>query len=130
MTTPLIAKLAALSLLSIVWLLVSRRAMRLDTRHPYHLAAYKRDERKARLYFLSVWAGLGAAFFSLLATEALGRVVFETSLIRDVVRGITNGVGLWGVLTIAMIWMQVGQRVSQPNSDGQSLTRLPQDDTN
>jgi hypothetical protein len=101
-----------------------------DGWEPYHLAAYRRDRRKARFYYVSVWVGLAAAFLSLIAVETLAGVTFDTTNMRNWVLGILRGIGLWGLLIIAMVWSQVGQRVSQPNSDGTSLLPLPEEKQN
>jgi hypothetical protein len=123
--SPITVKFLVMGLLTTVWLAVCRKVMRLDSAQPFHLASYHRDRRKARFYFLSVWAGLGLALLSFLCLEALAGETFETSLMRDWVLGVTRGIGLFGLVIAAFVWSQIGQRASQTNSDGASLQPLP-----
>jgi hypothetical protein len=110
---------------SAVWLALHQRVMQLDPGLTYHLAAYRRDRRKARFYFLSVWVGLGAAFLGLGCQEALSGVAFDSAAARDWTLGTIRGIGIWGLIIVGMVWARVGLRASQPNSDGQSLNPLP-----
>lgn len=123
--SPMTAKLLALSLLSAFWLALFQNAKRLDANQPFHAAAYQRDRRKAQFYGNSVWVGLAAAFLSLLCLDALASVSFDTNALRETVLGILRIVGVWGLLVVGIVWSQVGQRASQPNADGQSLTPIP-----
>jgi hypothetical protein len=114
------------------YLLLSKRVMRVDEEQPFHVAAYQRDRRKARFYFLSVWVGLAAAFLSFMTLDALAGISSGSMFGRDEsvlaphwITNILRGVGLWGLMTIALVWTQVGQRVAQPGSDGKSLQTLP-----
>lgn len=125
--SPIIVKFLAMGLLGLIWLAVCHQAMRLDSSQPFHIAAYRRDRRKARFYFLSVWIGLGLAFVSFLCLEALASMTFETRVLRDWVLGATRGIGLFGLVIAGLVWSQVGQRVSEPNSDGQSLLPMPEE---
>ena len=120
---PTAVKYVALTLLSIVWLILFHRTTRTEggPGRPFHLAVAQRDRRKARFYYLSIWIGLASAFLSLMAVEALSGLVFETTSVRAWVLGIMRGLGLWGLMILTMVWSQVGARVSQPNSDGRSL---------
>jgi hypothetical protein len=124
--SPITVKFLVMGLLTLGWLGVCRSVMRLDARQPFPVAAYHRDRRKARFYFLSVWAGLVAAFLSFCCLEALTGVAFEASLTRDWVLGCVRGIGLFGLVISGFVWSQVGQRVAQPNSDGTSLQPLPE----
>ena len=123
---PTAVKYLILGFLGMGWMAFCRHVMRLDTRQTYHLAAHQRDRRKARFYYLSVWIGLAAVFLSLFAGEVLSGVVFESLAIQNWVLGTLRGIGLWGVMIMAMVWSQVGQRVSYPNSDGRSLIPMPE----
>jgi hypothetical protein len=124
MLTPLAGKMLLLGTLCAVWLGVYRRVARLDTEQTYHLAAYERDRRKARFYYLSVWIGLAVAFLSFLSLDAMANLTFDSAVLREWTLTLTRTVGVWGLLVIGAVWMLVGQRVSQPNSDGQSLIPL------
>ena len=128
---PTSVKFLVLSLLGVVWMAVGQYATRLEeSLEPYHIRADRRDRRKARFYFVSVWVGLAAIFLSLFAVELLSNVSFETTSTRSWVLGTLRGLGLWGLLIIAMVWSQVGQRVSQPNSDGTSLLPMKEEEKN
>lgn len=122
---PMTGKFLLLGLLGMGWILFHRRVTRLNEAQPFHVAAHERDCRKARFYYQSVWVGLVSAFISFLSLEALAQVTFDSSLEREWVLSIVRGVGLWGLIIAALVWSQVGMRVSRPNSDGQSLTTLP-----
>jgi hypothetical protein len=126
MVPPLTGKFLILTLLGASWLFLFQRVNRLAGNVPYHVASYERDRRKARFYYQSMWLSIGATLLSFLALEALAKALFDSTLQREWVFSILRGLGLWGLLTIAMIWSQVGIRASQPNSDGQSL--LPHSD--
>jgi hypothetical protein len=120
--TSTLGKFWILGVLSTVWLMISHVALRLDSNKSFHLATFERDKRKAKFYFFSMWTGLGAAGLSFLGQEALYGTAFDSSLTRDWVFHVLRGVGLWGLMIIGLVWSQVGQRVSQLNSDGKSLT--------
>ncbi|HZO88417.1 MAG TPA: hypothetical protein VFB38_08760 [Chthonomonadaceae bacterium] len=124
--SPTTVKFLVMGLLSIGWLAYYRRDMRLEDSQPFHVAADRRDRRKARFYFLSVWSGLAAAFLSFLCLEALASVPFESAVTRDWVLGSIRGVGFFGLIIAGFAWSQVGLRVSQPNSDDKSLLPLPE----
>lgn len=124
MIPPMAGKFLIVTLFGVVWLQQFHRANRLVGNIPYHLAAYQRDQRKARFYYQSMWLSIGATLLSFLALEALGGAIFDSSRQREWVLSVLRGLGLWGLMIIAMVWSQVGIRASQPNSDGKSL--LPQ----
>jgi hypothetical protein len=128
--SPMLVKFIVLGLLSTGWLALHHQIKRLDANQAYHVAAYRRDRRKARLYFHSVWIGLIAAFLSFGCLEALSGVEFESGITRDWVLGVLRGLGLWGLLIVGAVWSQVGQRASLPNSDGKSLVSVPEEREN
>jgi len=119
---PTFVKFATLGILCVVWLAMHQRIVQLDARLVYHLAAVHRDRRKAIFYFRSVWVGLIAAFVSLGCQEALTQVSFDSTMTRDWMLGALRGLGLWGLLIVGMVWVRIGQRASQSNLDGDSLT--------
>ncbi|HZP82207.1 MAG TPA: hypothetical protein VFB21_11265 [Chthonomonadaceae bacterium] len=125
--SPITVKFVVMGLLGLIWLAACHQVMRLDSSQPFHVAAYRRDRRKARFYFLSVWIGLGLAFVSFLCLEALAGMTFETRALRDWALGVTRGIGLFGLVIAGLVWSQVGQRASEPNSDGQSLLPTPEE---
>jgi len=114
-----------MGLLCAGWMAYYKSLLHLDASQPYHIAAYRRDRRKARFYFLSVWVGLSLAFLSFLSLEALTVVTFDTPVAREWILGVMRALGTCGLLVVAAVWSQVGMRVSQPNSDGASLQPLP-----
>lgn len=122
---PIAMKFGVLGLLSTAWLALHRQVNVLATDKAYHLAAYQRDQRKARFYFRSVWVGLIAAFLCFGCLEALAGVAFESPQMRESTFALVRGLGLWGLLIAGAVWARVGQRASMPNSDGMSLTQLP-----
>jgi hypothetical protein len=113
-----------LSLLAMGWLGLRERVARLDESLAFHVSTYQRDQRKARFYFRSVWTGLVAAFVSLACLDLIANAAPESTSFFKAVVGVAYGIGLWGVLVIGLVWTQVGRRVREPNSDGQSLTPL------
>jgi len=119
---PTAIKFSTLGLLSLVWLAMHQQVMQLDARLVYHIAAITRDRKKAEFYFRSVWVGLVAAFISLGGQEAIGQVTFDSVATREIMLSIMRGLGLWGLLVVAMVWVRIGLRASQPNLDGDSLT--------
>jgi hypothetical protein len=119
---PTAIKFSTLGLLSLIWLALHQQVMQLDSRLVYHVAAYNRDKRKAEFYFRSVWVGLVAAFISLGGQEAIGQITFDSTITREIMLSIMRGLGLWGLLVVAMVWVRIGLRASQPNLDGESLT--------
>ncbi len=121
MVPPMAGKFLIVTLFGAVWLQQFYRANRLAGNVPYHVAAYQRDKRKARFYYQSMWLSIGVVLVSFLALEALGGAIFDSSRQREWVLSVLRGLGLWGLMIIAMVWSQVGIRASQPNSDGQSL---------
>ena len=123
---PITGKFLILGLLGMVWVALSRYAMRVEAGEPFHLATYQRDRRKARFYYLSIWAGLTAAFVSFTCLEAVASVSFDSPAEREWVFNLLRGLGLWGLVIIAMVWSQVGQRVSHINSDGKALLPTPE----
>ena len=68
-------------------------------------------------------------FLSLTSLEAVAGAAFDTPAQRALVSSLLYGVGLWGLIVTAMVWSQVGARVSQPNSDGMALTPTPEQHT-
>lgn len=125
MESGLTVKFLTLGVLGVAWLLLSKHLLRVDTHQPFHVASYQRDRRKARFYFMSVWTGLAVTFLSFIILDALATIRFDSMLTRDWVLNVLRGVGLWGLMTIALVWTQVGQRVGLPGSDGKSLQPLP-----
>jgi hypothetical protein len=119
---PTAMKFTTLGLLSLVWLALHQQVMQLDSRLVYHIAAINRDKKKAEFYFRSVWVGLIAAFISLGGQEAIGQITFDSAFTRELMLSIIRGIGLWGLLVVAMVWVRIGLRASQPNLDGDSLT--------
>ncbi len=116
-----------LSLLAMGWLAVRERVTRLNYALPFHISTEQRDRRKAQFYLQSVWAGLAAAFLGMLTLDFVANSAVDPIALRQGILGLAYGIGLWGLLVIAMVWSQVAQRVSQINSDGQSLTPLPEE---
>ena len=127
---PTLIELGVLGLLSAIWLTMHFQAKRLNENQPYHLASYHRDRRQARFYFLSVWVGLVTAFLGYRCLEATSGMGFETNITRIWVVGTLRGLTMWGLLIIGAVWSQVGQRASQPNSDGKSLLPVPDEKKN
>jgi hypothetical protein len=126
MFSPIAGKFLAVILLAALWLQQFQRVNRLVGNLPYPVAADQRDRRKARFYYQSMWVGIGVTLLSFLALETLQGAIFDSTLQRDWILSVARGLGLWGLITIAMIWSQVGIRASQPNSDGQSLMPQPE----
>ncbi len=124
---PNAAKLLVLGSLSIAWLTLHQRALRLEPAQVYHLASQDRDKRKAQFYFRSVWAGLLAAFIAFGALEVSSNYSFDTIMAREGTLGVLRGIGIWGLLVIVMVWTRIGSRASQINLDGQSLTPYRED---
>ncbi len=123
---PTTGKFLILGLFGLCWVALCRHAMRVESDKPFHLATYQRDRRKARFYYLSTWIGLGAAFVSFTCLEAASGVCFDSSYQRDMIFSLLRGLGLWGLVIVGMVWSQVGQRVTQINSDGKSLLPAPE----
>jgi hypothetical protein len=126
MVLPSFAKIGLFVLMGAVWLFLFRRANRLEQGKAFHVAAHQRDQRKARLYYRSVWVGLTVATLSMLCLQVLAEQAFDSRLQREWTFNLISGMGLWGLFILAAVWSQVGQRVSQPNSDGQSLLPSPE----
>jgi hypothetical protein len=122
---PIAVKFGVLGLLSAGWLTLHRHINVLAQDKAYHLAAYQRDQRKARFYFRSVWIGLIAAFLCFGCLETLSGVTFESPQMREFALGLVRGLGLWGLLITGAVWARVGQRASLPNSDGTALIPVP-----
>lgn len=120
-TTPMAWSFLVLGLLAMGWLTLRERITRPDSRLAFHVSLYQRDQRKARFHYLSVWVGLVSAFASLACLGILAQSVMDFSPQRRAILGVAYGVGLWGILVTALVWTQVGKRVSEVNSDGQSL---------
>jgi len=118
---PIIIELIVLCLLSVCWLAFHGQVTRALGPDIYHVAAEKRDAKKSRFYYMSVWSGLIAAFLSARSLEALSAATFDTGAQRSWVLGSLRGVEMWGLLIVGAVWLRVGQRVSRPNSDGTSL---------
>lgn len=129
MDSALTVKFMILGLLGAAYLILSKRVMRVEPEQPFHVAVYQRDRRKARFYNRSVWLGLAVAFLSFISLEALTGMRFDSMMTRELVINALHGAGLWGLMIIALVWSQVGQRVAMPGSDGQSLQSLPEDKT-
>jgi hypothetical protein len=123
--TALIIKFGTLGLLGLAYLLLSKRIMRVDANQPFHVATYQRDRRKARFYSYSVWVGLAVAFLSFITLEALAGMRFDANATREAVLNVLYGAGLWGLMIIALVWSQLGQRVALVGSDGKSMQTLP-----
>jgi len=116
-----------LSFLMIIWMGLRERTVKVDRSMPYHLGTYQADRRKARFYFLSGWTGLAAAFLGMVTMQVIAGTSFDRSAPRQTVLGISYGVGIWGLLIVGLVWSQVGRRVNEPNSDGNSLQPVPND---
>lgn len=125
--SPTAVTFLVLSLLAMGWLAIREHVTRLDGSLAFHIGTYQRDYRKARFYFLSVWSGLLAAFASLVCLGMIATSVMNMSQGRQLMLGAAYGVGLWGVLVIALVWSQVGKRIGEVNSDGQSLKTVKED---
>jgi hypothetical protein len=119
--TPMAVTFLVLSLLAMGWLTVRERMTRLNHNLPFHISTYQRDRRKARFYALSVWVGLSAAFLGMLSLDLVANTSIDPPALRQGILGLAYGIGLWGLLIVAMVWSQVAQRAAQVNSDGQSL---------
>ena len=130
MIMPATAKFMMLTLLGGFWLLAVKHVMRLDNRQPFHLAIDQRDRRKARFYFLSVWIGLVTALICFMGLEVVDGSFFSDPSQRQWVLNIMRGAGMFGLGVVALIWGQVGQRVSLSNSDGKSPVPLPEEEKN
>lgn len=128
-TTPMAWSFLVLAMLAMGWLTLRERVTRPDSRLAFHVSLYQRDQRKARFHYLSVWIGLLAAFASLACLGILAQSILDPSPLRRAILGVAYGVGLWGILITALVWTQVGKRVSEANSDGQSLTPFEARDT-
>jgi hypothetical protein len=115
-----------LSVLAMGWLAVRERVAHLNHNLAFHVSTYQRDRRKSRFYALSVWVGLSAAFLGLLSLDFVASTAVEPPALRQGILGLAYGIGLWGLLVVAMVWSQVAHRVAQVNSDGQSLLPLPE----
>lgn len=122
--SPISGKLITMSILFIGWMAAFERSKRLDPNKPYHVASDQRDRKKARFYFNSVWVGLVTAFLSFVALDTLSAFNFDSSFTREWVTGLVRSAGVWGLTITLAVWLQVGQRVTQPNSDGKSLMPL------
>jgi len=125
MFTPPAGKIFTLVALGSLWLLMFSRVSRLAPAAPFHVAAYSRDRIKAKFYYRSIWAALAAALVSLLALETLSYVAFDSTMQREWILSVIRGLGLWGVMTIAMIWSQIGKRAAQIDLEGRTPTPLP-----
>ncbi len=121
--SPMTVTILIMSVLGAGWLAVRERVARLDLQQVYHVASYEQDQRKARFYFRTVWAGLFAGAVSVVALNLFASLPFHPSQTHNVLIGASYGLGLWGLLVIGLVWTQVGKRVSQPNSDGRSPLR-------
>jgi hypothetical protein len=119
--TPMAVTFLVLSLLAMGWLTVRERIMRLNHNLSFHVSTYQRDRRKARFYALSVWIGIIAAFVGMFSLDFVASSTIEPPALRQGILGLAYGIGLWGLLIVAMVWSQVAHRVAQPNSDGKSL---------
>ncbi len=127
MLLPATGKFLMLTLLGGFWLLAVCSVMRLDHNQPFHLAVYQRDQRKARFYFLSVWIGLITALICFMGLEVVDGIVFFDLMQRQWALNLLRGAGMFGLGIVALIWTQVGQRVSLVNSDGKSPIPLPEE---
>ena len=124
LSTSFVGKFVVLFVLGGGWLLVGRYVLRFETGQSFHVAASQRDQRKARFYYFSFWAGLIAAALSFLFQETLDKTSFASMSEREWVYSLVRGIGMWGLMTVGMIWNQVGLRASQTNVDGRSLIPL------
>jgi hypothetical protein len=128
---PLTIELAFMTALAAAWLTLHGRVIKPQTGSlPYHVALEKRDTRKARFYYASVWLGLLAAFLSARTLEAMGSVTFDSTAQKSWVLGGLRGVELWGLLVVAAVWSRIGSRASQINLDGTSLLPVSQEREN
>ena len=119
--------LIVLSLFAMAWMAVRERVTRRDGTKPYHIGLYQQDRRKGRFYYQSVWTGLAAAFVALACLQVVANTLMAGSNTRNVILGAAYGVGLWGLMIVGLVWSQIGHRAIEFNSDGKSLTPLPQD---
>lgn len=124
---PIVIELLVLGLLSIGWLAFHDQVNRFPLGAAYHVAAHRRDTRKAKFYFFSVWVGLVVAFLSARSLEALSGQAFDSPTQRAWILGSLRGIEMWGLLMIGAVWARVGKRVALPNSDGQSLIPVPEE---
>ncbi|MCS6776515.1 MAG: hypothetical protein RMJ43_04445 [Chloroherpetonaceae bacterium] len=129
MDTALTVKLTILGLMGTIYLLLNRQVMRITPDQPFHVALHQRDLRRARFYQRSVWVGLAAAFLSFITLEALSGLRFHSIMTRDLVRNTLHGVGLWGLMIVALVWSQVGQRIVTILSETQSLRALSEEES-
>ncbi len=120
---PLVVEFLVLCLMSICWLVTHAHVTAALSPDVYHVAAEKRDAKKAKFYYISVWIGLIAAFLSARSLEAFSGVTFDSTSQRSWVLGSLRGMEMWGLLIVGAVWLRVGQRVSRPNSDGASLIK-------
>ena len=118
---PIIIELCVLSFLCACWLTFHGKVTTALTQDVFHVALDKRDARKAKFYFMSVWVGVISAFLSARSLEAFSTAVFDSPAERMWVLGTFRGTEMWGLLVVAAVWTRVGIRVCRPNSDGQSL---------
>ena len=121
----MVVELTTFAVLSILWLSLHGRVVRLPNNDVYHVSAAKQAENKARFYYLSVWTALIAAFLTSRTLEALDAVSFSTPAQRIWATGVLRGCELWSLLVMGGVWGLVGKRVSKPNSDGRSLLSVP-----
>ena len=130
MLSPITGKLAVLGILGLLWMVAGRNAMRLDGQLPFQVAAFRRDERKARFYFLSLSVGLLAGLLSFLCLEVVDGIFFFDITQKLWMQNLLRGVGMFGLGVSSIVWLQVGQRASQINSDGASLLPVPDEKKN
>jgi hypothetical protein len=124
---PLVIELAFMTVLTGLWLSFHGRVLRLDNgTFPYHVALERRDSRKAKFYFASVWIGLLAAFLSARTLEAMWSVSFDSATQKSWILGGLRGVEMWGLFVVGAVWSRIGLRASQSNMDGKSLMPAPQ----
>lgn len=128
MDTALTVKLAILGLMGTIYLLLNRQVMRIAPDQPFHVALHQRDLRRARFYQRSVWVGLVAAFLSLITLEVLSGLRFHSAMTRDLVRNTLHGIGLWGLMIVALVWSQVGQRIVAILSETHPIRPLSEKD--
>jgi hypothetical protein len=123
--SPILIELFVLCFLGGCWLAFHGKVTAALTSDVYHVAAEKRDARKAKFYFVSVWVGLIAVFLSARCLEAFSTAALDSTAQRSWVMGSLRGMEMWGLLIVGAVWSRVGQRVTRSNSDGASLLPAP-----
>ena len=112
------------TLLSASWLAVAGRLGRFEMNMPYHVALDRRDRRRSKFYYQSVWSGLGVSFLSLMSIDAIANAEFDSRAERLVALSIAKILALWGLMVVGVVWAQVGAHASQAAATQQSPVQL------